>query len=157
MNIPFITLYAATGAASLIYLTTWWQMLQLVIVSTPVATAVALGGFTAGMFLGIVMMPRIVSTRQRPAHLLATIELGIAVTSLAVLGGLRYVDNLHNLWLRAALVGCAPSAVRLPDRRHVWARLTVVGNEAIEFHLCKCLPGRGGRVCSVQFLSTARV
>jgi spermidine synthase len=125
MNSRLTALFAATGAASVIYLIVWWQMLQVVIGSAPVAAGIVLGSFTAGMSLGIVTAQRVVSSRQKSAHVIPLLQIGIAVVSLAVPGGLRYIDNLHSLWLRAIvaavflLLPAVPTGVlfRISSRR----------------------------------------
>jgi spermidine synthase len=101
MNSRMMALFAATGAATLIYLTVWCQMLQVVVGSATVAAGIVLGIFTSGMSLGIVIAPRVVSSRRKPAHVIPLLQFGIAAVSLAVPGGLHYIDNLYSLWLRA--------------------------------------------------------
>jgi hypothetical protein len=55
-------LFAASGAAALIYEIAWFQLLQLVIGSTAVSMAVLLAAFLGGMCTGSLLLPRIAMT-----------------------------------------------------------------------------------------------
>jgi spermidine synthase len=77
-----ILLCAASGTAALIYEIIWFQLLELGLGSSAVSLAVVLATFMAGMCLGSLLLPRLVSTRRHPLRVYAAIELAIAVLAL---------------------------------------------------------------------------
>ena len=90
-----LVLFVGSGCAALIYEVVWLQLLQLVIGSTAVSLGVLLGTFMAGMCLGSLLLPRLVSSRRHPLRVYALLELGIGVIGLVVLYGLPYVDQAY--------------------------------------------------------------
>ena len=76
-------LFVGSGTAALVYEIVWFEMLQLVIGATGISLGVLLGTFMGGMFLGSLLLPRVVPRRAHPLRVYAAIEAGIAV--LAVL------------------------------------------------------------------------
>jgi spermidine synthase len=90
-----LVLFVGSGCAALIYEVVWLQLLQLVIGSTAVSLGVLLGTFMAGMCLGSLLLPRLVSSRRHPLRVYALLELGIGVIGLVVLYGMPYVDQAY--------------------------------------------------------------
>jgi spermidine synthase len=90
-----LILFAASGAAGLIYEIVWLQLLQLVIGSSAVSLAVLLGTYMGGMCLGSVFFSRVVSTRQNPLRVYAILELGTAGFGILVFFGLPLVEHLY--------------------------------------------------------------
>ena len=80
-------LFVGSGCAALIYEVVWFQLLQLTIGSSAVSLSVLLGTFMAGMCLGSLLLPRIVSARRHPLAVYAWLEFGIAASGLFVLFG----------------------------------------------------------------------
>lgn len=78
-----LILFVGSGTAALIYEIVWFETLQLVIGSTGISLGVLLGTFMGGMFLGSLLLPRVVSARAHPLRVYAAIEAGIG--GLAVL------------------------------------------------------------------------
>src|SRR4051794_1159758 len=90
-----LILFAASGAAALIYEVVWLQLLQLVVGSSAVSLAVLLGTWMGGMCLGSVLFPRIVSRRYRALRIYALLEFATAAFGLAVLFGLPAIEHLY--------------------------------------------------------------
>ena len=104
--LPFLLiLFAASGAAGLIYEIVWLQLLQLVIGSSAVSLAVLLGTYMGGMCLGSVFFARIVSVRQNPLRVYALLEIGTAAFGIAVLFGLPLVEHLYLAGISSGLPG----------------------------------------------------
>jgi spermidine synthase len=94
--LPFLLiLFAASGAAGLIYEIVWLQLLQLVIGSSAVSLGVLLGTYMGGMCLGSVLFARVISTRQNPLRVYALLELGTAAFGVIVLFLLPLVEHLY--------------------------------------------------------------
>jgi spermidine synthase len=72
-----LLLFVGSGIAALIYELVWFETLQLVIGSTGVSLGVLLGTFMGGMFLGSLLLPRMVGPRRHPLRVYAAIEAGI--------------------------------------------------------------------------------
>jgi spermidine synthase len=90
-----LLLFAASGAAALIYEVVWLQMLELVIGATAVSMAVLLGTYMGGMCLGSIMLSRAVDMRRHPLRVYAAIELGIGICGLGVLFGLPWLNRFY--------------------------------------------------------------
>ena len=95
-----LLLFAGSGCAALIYEIVWFQLLELVVGSSAVSLGVLLGTFMGGMCLGSIALPRVVSTKRHPLRVYALLELGIAVSAIAVLFGVPQAGHLY-----AAIVG----------------------------------------------------
>lgn len=78
-------LLAGSGCAALIYEIVWFQLLELVIGSTAISLSVLIGTFMAGLCLGSVLLPRLVSRRENALPVYAFLELCIAVAAILVL------------------------------------------------------------------------
>ena len=90
-----LILFAASGAAGLIYEIVWLQLLQLVIGSSAVSIAVLLGTYMGGMCAGSLLFARIVSGRRSPLRVYAILELGTALFGVIVLFALPLVEHLY--------------------------------------------------------------
>lgn len=77
--------FVGSGAAALIYEVVWLQLLQLVIGLTSVSLGLLLGTFMGGMCLGSLLVPRWVSPGHHPLKVYAALEIGIAVSGVALL------------------------------------------------------------------------
>src|ERR1700747_1889341 len=78
-------LFVGSGCAALIYEIVWFQLLQLVIGSSSISLGILLGTFMGGMCVGSLLLTRIVSARQHPLRVYATLELGIGILALLIL------------------------------------------------------------------------
>src|SRR2546427_9768925 len=88
-------LFVGSGCAALIYEIVWFQLLQLVIGSSAISLGILLGTFMAGMCLGSLLLPRLISARQHPLRVYALLELGIGVLALLILVGMPLVGGLY--------------------------------------------------------------
>jgi spermidine synthase len=100
-----LILFAASGAAGLIYEIVWLQLLQLVIGSSAVSLAVLLGTFMGGMCLGSVFFSRVVSPKQDPLRVYALLEVGTAICGILVLFGLPLIENFYLAAVSSGLPG----------------------------------------------------
>jgi len=100
-----LVLFAASGAAGLIYEIVWLQLLQLVIGSSAVSLAVLLGTYMGGMCLGSMFFARVVSSRRNPLRIYALLELGTAAFGILVLFGLPLIEHLYLSAVSSGLPG----------------------------------------------------
>src|SRR5215207_8484230 len=100
-----LLLFVGSGCAALIYEVVWFQLLEMVIGSSAVSMGVLLGTFMAGMCLGSLLMPRLVSDRRHPLRVYAGLELGIAVIGLGVLFGMPLVGRIYTAWAGTGATG----------------------------------------------------
>jgi spermidine synthase len=90
-----LALFAASGAAALIYEIVWLQLLQLVIGSSAVSLAVLLGTWMGGMCLGSVLFPRVVASNRNPLRVYAVLEALTGVCGILVLFGLPLIESMY--------------------------------------------------------------
>lgn len=90
-----LVLFIGSGCAALIYEIVWFQLLQLVVGSSAVSLAVLLGTFMGGMCLGSLALPRIISSTLHPLRVYAWLELGIALSGLAVLYAMPAITQVY--------------------------------------------------------------
>ncbi len=90
-----LLLFAASGAAALIYEIVWLQLLQLVIGSSAVSLAVLLGTWMGGMCLGSVLFARVVAVKLSALRVYALLEGGTAVCGILVLFGLPLIQGMY--------------------------------------------------------------
>ena len=88
-------LFAASGAAALIYEIVWLQLLQLVIGSTAVTLAVLLSTFMGGMCIGSLALPRLLRPGMHPLRVYAALEAAIAAAALFVLAALPLARGVY--------------------------------------------------------------
>ena len=80
----FILLYAASGAAALIYEVTWTRLLTLQMGHTVSAVSTVLAAFMGGLSAGAWIAGRFVTHRARPLRTYAALEILIALTAMAL-------------------------------------------------------------------------
>src|ERR1051325_1876467 len=80
-----LILFVGSGCAALVYEIVWFQLLQLVIGLTNVSLGLLLGIFMGGMCLGSLLLPRLSSARFHPLRAYAVLEVGIALSGIAIL------------------------------------------------------------------------
>jgi spermidine synthase len=93
-----LVLFVGSGCAALVYEIVWFQLLELVIGSSAVSIAVLLGTFMAGMCLGSLILPRIVSPRHHPLRVYAALEAGIGVSAMILLVLVPSVGHIYTEW-----------------------------------------------------------
>src|SRR3984885_9680100 len=93
-----LVLFVGSGCAALVYEIVWFQLLELVIGSSAVSIAVLLGTFMAGMGLGSLILPRIVSPRHHPLRVYAALEAGIGVSAMILLVLVPSVGHIYTEW-----------------------------------------------------------
>ena len=76
---PLLLLYFASGCAALIYETTWFHLVQLVVGASSISVAVLLCSFMGGMALGSAWLPRLMPATAHPLRVVAALEAGIAL------------------------------------------------------------------------------
>jgi spermidine synthase len=91
-------LFAASGCAASIHQLVWFQLLSLVIGASSISVGVLLATYMGGLCLGSLLSPQLVSPRYHPLRILALVELGIAVLSLAVLYEMPSVARIYAAW-----------------------------------------------------------
>jgi spermidine synthase len=91
--LPLLTiLFAASGAAALIYEIVWFQLLQLITGSSAISLGVLLATFMGGLCAGSLALPRILRPRHHPLYIYAGLEMGIALYGVLLL---YVVPSLH--------------------------------------------------------------
>jgi spermidine synthase len=99
-----LVLFAASGAAALIYEIVWLQLLQLVIGSSAVSLAVLLGTWMGGMCLGSVFFARVVPAGRGSAlRIYALLEAGTAVCGILVLNVLPLIERMYTAGVSSGL------------------------------------------------------
>jgi spermidine synthase len=93
-----LVLFVGSGCAALIYEIVWFQLLELVIGSSAVSIGVLLGTFMAGMCLGSLLLPRIVSPRRHPLRVYAALEAGIGGLAMLLLVLMPLVGRMYTAW-----------------------------------------------------------
>ena len=164
-------LFAASGAAALIYEIVWQQLLQLVIGSSTVSLGVLLAMFMGGMCVGSFYAPRLVPPRRHPLRVYAVLELAIGGCGLALLAAMPLIERFYTAWggegvggvLVRALVA---AACLLPPTCAMGATLPVISrwveaDAARRFAtgtvLCRQHPRRRRRMPRGRVLSAPRV
>src|SRR5262245_36505920 len=80
----FILLYAASGAAALVYEVTWTRLLTLQMGHTVSAVSTVLAAFMGGLSAGAWIAGRFAALRERPLRTYAALEIVIALTAIAL-------------------------------------------------------------------------
>jgi spermidine synthase len=93
-----LILFVGSGCAALIYEIVWFQLLELVIGSSAVSIGVLLGTFMAGMCLGSLLLPRVVSLRHHPLRVYAALEAGIGLSAMVLLALMPSVGHIYTAW-----------------------------------------------------------
>ena len=100
-----LLLFVGSGCAALIYEIVWFQLLELVIGSSGVSLGILLGTFMGGMCLGSLALPRIISPKQHPLRVYASLELGIGIIGIAVLFAMPLVGGFYTAAVGYGLPG----------------------------------------------------
>lgn len=81
---PLLGLSFGSGCAALIYEIVWFQLLELVVGSSAISTAIVLGTFMGGMGLGTLFVPRWAGDRIPAIRVYALLELGIGLSATVI-------------------------------------------------------------------------
>src|SRR2546427_6955293 len=90
-----ILLFAGSGCAALVYEIVWFQLLQVVIVSSAVSLGLLLAAYMGGLCLGSALLPRVISREYHPLRVYAVLEIGIGVLGLAVLFAVPLIGRMY--------------------------------------------------------------
>jgi spermidine synthase len=90
-----LILASGSGFAALVYEIVWLQQLQLVIGSSAVSLGLLLATYMAGLFLGSIAVPRMISAKRHPLWLYGAIEFGIGIFGLLILFGLPLIGSIY--------------------------------------------------------------
>src|SRR6476469_5365281 len=104
-------LFVGSGCAALIYEIVWFQLLQLVIGSSSISLGILLGTFMAGMCLGSLLLPRLISAREHPLRVYAMLELGIGALALLILLAMPLVGKIYTAWAGEGIGGIVFRAI----------------------------------------------
>ncbi len=102
--IPLLLLglcFVLSGFAALVYQTAWARQFALVFGTSELAVATVLAAYMAGLALGAWLVESWLPRVRRPVLVYAVLELGIAISALAVVPALLYGSR----WLLAAWFG----------------------------------------------------
>ena len=97
-----LVLFVLSGGAGLIYQTAWVQLFTQVFGASSLAVAAVLAAYMAGLALGAGLASRWLRRVRRPVVVYAVLELGIAVSALAVPAILRLAGAVQVAWLSGA-------------------------------------------------------
>jgi spermidine synthase len=119
-----LTLFLASGFSALVYQIVWLRMLGLVFGVTVHAASAVLTSFMGGLALGSWLGGRIADRSRSPLRAFALVEIGVALSAVAVPALLRAAEalyaNVHAhapdapLLLTAARLGCAALVLLVP-------------------------------------------
>jgi spermidine synthase len=93
-------LVLASGAAALVYQSTWIRQLSLILGSTNYAVGTVLAAFMAGLGTGAFVIGRRADRARRPLALYAALELGIGIVGLASPLALAQGNGLYAFFYR---------------------------------------------------------
>jgi len=103
--------FLLSGLAGLIYETVWTQQFALVFGTSELAVATVLGAYMAGLAVGASIARRHVDRLRHPLRLYAALELGIALSALAVPAALGLAGRLQVLLLGGSEVTSEASSL----------------------------------------------
>jgi spermidine synthase len=119
-----LALFLASGFSALVYQIVWLRMLALVFGVTVHAASAVLTSFMGGLALGSWLGGRIADRSRSPLRAFALVEIGVALSALAVPPLLRAAEALYvtvqghapdaPLLLTAARLGCAALVLLVP-------------------------------------------
>lgn len=90
-----LSLFAASGAAALIYEVVWFHLLRFTIGSSTLSLGILLSSFMGGLCLGSLWYHRAVAVRLHPLRVYAVIEFGIGVCGILIPLVLPFVTHLY--------------------------------------------------------------
>ena len=94
--------FVLSGLAGLIYQTAWSQQFAFVFGTSELAVATVLAAYMAGLMAGAHFSGLFLHRLERPLLVYAILELGIAISALAVPFGLNIAQKLQGAWLADA-------------------------------------------------------
>src|SRR5712691_12225748 len=100
-----LLMFVGSGCSALIYEIVWFQLLDLVIVSSTRSLGILLGTFMGGMCLGSWLLPRFVSRTHHPLRVYAFMELSIGLIGLAIFFGMPLLGGLYLAWAGSGFYG----------------------------------------------------
>jgi len=126
-----LLLFVASGCAALIYEIVWFHLLRLVIGASALSLGILLASFMGGMFLGSLLLARVVPSTAHPLRVYGLIEIGIGAFGLAlpfVLPGARavYLGLFGHGLAGIALRGLVAAIILLPPTALMGATLPAV-------------------------------
>jgi spermidine synthase len=126
-----LLLFVASGCAALIYEIVWFHLLRLVIGASALSLGILLASFMGGMFLGSLLLARIVPRTAHPLRVYALIEIGIGVFGIVLpflLPGARsvYIGLFGHGLAGIALRGVVAAIILLPPTALMGATLPAV-------------------------------
>lgn len=77
-----MAMFAASGCAALIYEIVWFHLLRLVIGASALSLGILLASFMGGMFLGSLLLSRVMPRNRNPLRVYGSIEIGIGAMGL---------------------------------------------------------------------------
>ncbi|MFZ5876949.1 MAG: spermidine synthase [Nitrospirota bacterium] len=140
-------LFAASGAAALIYEVVWFHLLRFTIGSSTLSLGILLASFMGGLCLGSLWYHRAVAARRHPLKVYALLEVGVGLCGVAIPLVLPLVTHMYvasagsavgDIAWRAALcaVLLVPPTIlmgaTLPAMSR-WMRLTATGYSRLGF------------------------
>jgi spermidine synthase len=131
VNAALGALFLASGCAALIYEVIWIHLLRLVIGSSALSLAILLATFMGGMFLGSVLLPRVVPGETHPLRVYGALEVGIGLFGLFLPVALPAVRSVYFAWfgygiLDISLRGLAAAVLILPPTALMGATLPAI-------------------------------
>ena len=126
-----LLLFVASGCAALIYEIVWFHLLRLVIGASALSLGILLASFMGGMFLGSLLLARVVPKADHPLRVYALIEIGIGAFGILLpflLPAARavYVELFGHGLAGIALRGIVAAIVLLPPTALMGATLPAV-------------------------------
>src|SRR6266481_6620174 len=100
-----LVMFVGSGCSALIYEIVWFQLLELVIGVSTVSLGILLGTFMAGMCLGSLLFPRLVSRKLHPLRVYAFMELGIGAIGLLLLFAMPLINSVYIAGAGSGFVG----------------------------------------------------
>lgn len=88
-----VACFLLSGFAALVYETVWLRQFAILLGTSEQALAIVLSSYMGGLSIGAVLASRFVDRVRRPLLVYGILELGIAVTALAIPIGLHFVEQ----------------------------------------------------------------
>jgi spermidine synthase len=126
-----LLLFTASGCAALVYEIVWFHLLRLVIGASALSLGILLASFMGGMFLGSLLLARVVPVAVHPLRVYALIEIGIGAFGVVlpfVLPAVRavYIGLFGHGVAGIALRGVVAALLLLPPTALMGATLPAV-------------------------------
>ena len=126
-----LLLFMASGCAALVYEIVWFHLLRLVIGASALSLGILLASFMGGMFLGSLLLARVVPPTAHPLRAYAMIEIGIGAFGIVLpfaLPAVRavYIGLFGHGMAGIALRGVVAAILLLPPTALMGATLPAV-------------------------------